>query len=75
MGTYNGEKSTLGRLISWFFVALLAIAALKLAFWVVGIVFGIGAVLLFRVAPILVAGWLVIQIIRYISRPRGYPDV
>ena len=74
MSTYNDEKSTLSKLITWFFVALFAIAALKLAFWVFGAALGIGALLLFKIGPILLVGWLVMKLIRYLSRPSGYPE-
>jgi len=74
MGTYNGEKTALGQLVTWFAVALLAIAALKLAFWAVGVALGVGMVLLFRVGPILLVGWLVIRIYRSLTRPRGYSE-
>ena len=70
MGTYdNGEKTLLGKLVTWFFVALLAIAALKLAFWVFGAALGFGMMLIFRLGPILLVGWLVMKLIRYFSRP------
>lgn len=74
MGCNNGERSLLGTLVSWFFVALLAIAALKLAFWVFGAALGIGAWLLFTVGPILLIGWLVVKLVRYLGRPRGFSD-
>ena len=66
------NASLLGTLISWFFVALLAIAALKLAFWVFGAALGIGTWLLFTVGPILLVGWLIVKIFRALSRPRDY---
>ena len=70
MATYeNGEKSLLGQLVTWFFIALLAIAALKLAFWVFGAALGLGMMLIFRLGPILLVGWLVMKLIRYFSRP------
>jgi hypothetical protein len=70
--TNDGERSLLGTMISWFFVALLAIAALKLAFWVFGAALGIGTWLLFTVGPILLVGWLIVKIFRALSRPRDY---
>ena len=70
--TNDGERSLLGTLISWFFVALLAMAALKLAFWVFGAALGIGTWLLFTVGPILLVGWLIVKIFRALSRPRDY---
>lgn len=67
--TYRDDRSLLGRLLTWFFVALLAIAALKLAFWVVGVALGIGTWILFTVGPILFVGWLVLKIVRRLGEP------
>ena len=69
MGTNNGEKTVLGQVVTWFFIALLAIAALKLAFWVFGAALGLGMMLIIRLGPILLVGWLVMKLIRYFSRP------
>lgn len=74
MATNDGERSLLGTLISWFLIALLAIAALKLAFWVFGAALGIGAWLIFTVGPILLVGWLVVKLVRWLGRPREYSD-
>ena len=74
MGSYDGERSLLSTLISWFLVALLAIAALKLAFWVFGAALGFGAWMLFTVGPILLIGWLVIKLVRWMGRPRTYSE-
>lgn len=74
MGCHDGERSLLGTLVSWLFVALLAIAALKLAFWVFGAALGLGTWLLFTLGPILLVGWLVVKLVRYLGRPRSYPD-
>ena len=74
MSTNDGERSLLGTLVSWFFVALLAIAALKLAFWVFGAALGIGTWLIFTVGPILLVGWLIVKIVRHLSRPRAYSE-
>lgn len=74
MATNDGERSLLGTLISWFFIALLAIAALKLAFWVFGAALGIGTWLLFTIGPILLVGWLVVKLVRWLGRPREYNE-
>lgn len=74
MSTYPNEKSLLSKLVTWFFVALLAIAALKMAFWVLGVVVGLGFHLLVTLGPILLIGWLVIRVYRALTRPRR-PDV
>lgn len=71
MSTYE-RKSLLSRLVTWFFVALLVIAALKLSFWVFGAALGMGAWLLFTFGPILLVGWLVVKLVRYLSRDNGY---
>lgn len=62
MSTYGNNGTLLGRMVTWFLVALLAIAALKLAFWVVGAAVGIGIWALFTIGPILFIGWLVMKI-------------
>lgn len=73
MSTYaNGNGTTLGKLVTWFFVALLAIAALKLAFWVVGAAVGIGFWLIFTIGPILLVGWLAMKAFRFLTRPKEY---
>lgn len=74
MSTYESNGTLLGRLVTWILVAILAIAALKLAFWVVGAVMGVGFWLLFTLGPILLVGWLVIKVLRYFTRDRtSYP--
>lgn len=75
MTTYNGDKSLLSKMITWFFVALLAIAALKLAFWVFGAALGLGAWLLFTFGPVLLVGWLVVKLYRAMTRPRTYDHI
>ena len=74
MAMNDGERSLLGTIVSWFFVALLAIAALKLAFWVFGAALGIGTWLLFTIGPILLVGWLIVKLVRFLGRPREYSD-
>jgi hypothetical protein len=68
MGTYDDNNSLLGTLLTWFLVAVLAIAVIKLSFWVLGVVIGVGTFLFFTVGPILLVGWLVIKMIRYFGR-------
>ena len=73
MGTYDRDKTLLGQVITWVLVALVALAVLKLAFWVVGVAFGLGAWLLFTIGPVLLVGWVVMKIIRSFNRPTRYP--
>jgi hypothetical protein len=72
MSTYDDNGSLLGRMVTWFLVALLAIAALKLAFWMIGAAVGIGFWLLFTVGPLLLLGWLIVKLFRMGSRSREY---
>jgi hypothetical protein len=65
----DSRDSLAGRLLTYFFIALLAIAALKLAFWVLGVALGIGYFLLVTVVPVLFVGWLVVKIFRFFTRP------
>jgi hypothetical protein len=68
MSTYGDSGITFGKIITWVLMALLAIAALKLAFWVVGAAVGLGFWLIFTIGPILLIGWLVIKMVRYVRR-------
>jgi archaellum biogenesis protein FlaJ (TadC family) len=67
MTSQNGD-SLLVTLLKWFLLAIVAVAAIKLSFWVLGVVFGIGGFLLFTVAPLVVAGWLVMKVVKMLRR-------
>ena len=71
----EGGRTTLGTLISWLLVALLAMAALKMAFWVVGAAVGLGFWLLFTVGPILLVGWLLVKLYQHFTRPDDSLDI
>ena len=58
------DDSPLGRLLTYFFLALLFIGALKLAFFVVGAALGIGVWMLFTIGPILLVGWILAKVFR-----------
>lgn len=75
MTMHEDGRSTLGTLLSWFLVALLAIAALKMALWVFGAALGMGTWLLFTVGPILLVGWLAVKLFRFFTRPAEYSDI
>lgn len=75
MTNYSSEKSVLGKLITWIVVAIVAIAALKLAFWAIGMMVGIGSFLLFTLGPIVLVGWLVMKLVRGLNgRPRDHVE-
>lgn len=75
MTMHEDCRSPLGTLLSWFLVALLAIAALKMALWVFGAALGIGTWVLFTVGPILLVGWLAVKLFRFFTRPAEYNDI
>jgi archaellum biogenesis protein FlaJ (TadC family) len=64
----NNGDSLLGTVLKWLLIAIVAVAALKLTFWVLGVVLTLGGFLLFTVAPLLVAGWLVMKVVRMLRR-------
>lgn len=72
MSTYGNNGSLLGRILTYIVIALLAIAAIKLAFWVFGAALGLGFFLLFTVGPILLVGWVIVKVYGFLMRPRGY---
>jgi hypothetical protein len=72
MSTYESTGSLVARLLTYFVVALIAIAALKLAFWVFGAALGFGMMLLFTIGPILLVGWIVMKVFRFFTGPTGY---
>lgn len=74
MTMHADGRSTLGTLLSWFLVALVAIAAFKMALWVFGAALGFGGWLLFTVGPILLVGWLAVKLFRFFTRPAEYND-
>jgi len=72
MSTYESNGSLVARLLTYFVVALIVIAALKLAFWVFGAALGLGIMLLFTVGPILLVGWIAVKLYGFFTRPTGY---
>jgi hypothetical protein len=66
--TMNGGSSWVDQLLTWVLIAVAAVAALKLAFWLVGILTGLFFFLLFTVVPLAVVGWLVVKLFRLFRR-------
>lgn len=58
------DDSPFGRLLTYFFLALLFVGALKLAFFVLGAAVGIGSFLIFTLGPILLVGWIIARVFR-----------
>jgi hypothetical protein len=65
----------IGTLLTFFAVGIVALVAISIVLAIVGTVFslafGIVGFLLFKVAPILLVGWLVLKVL---DRGRGKPD-
>ena len=55
------DKSLLKQILTWTVVGIVAVLALKLAFKVLGMAFGLVTFLLFTVGPILLVGWLAVK--------------
>jgi hypothetical protein len=72
MSTYDESGSWVGRVVTYVVIALLLIAAIKLAFWVFGAALGLGFFLLFTVGPILLVGWIAVKLFRMLTRSNGY---
>jgi apolipoprotein N-acyltransferase len=65
------EKNSFEQILKWVVVAILAIAALKIALTVLGIAFVLGGFLLFRVLPIVLVIWLAFKAIEWLRGERG----
>ncbi|HEV2146058.1 MAG TPA: hypothetical protein VGR37_01435 [Longimicrobiaceae bacterium] len=64
------ENNLLGTLLTWLAVGILAVVALKVVFFLLGVTMALVAIL-FRLLPILLAGMLVWMVIRWFSKDRG----
>jgi hypothetical protein len=49
------------RVIKWVLLAILAIVAINVAVWALGVAVGLTFFLLFRVAPVILVGWLIFK--------------
>lgn len=65
----------LGTLLTFFAVGLVALVAISIVLAVVGTVFslafGVAGFLLFKVAPILLVGWLALKLIDRVRKPNA----
>lgn len=59
----------LGSLLLLFGLGLAAVVAIGLMLAVLGLVFGTAAFLLFKVAPVLLVGWIVLKLVGRSRRP------
>ena len=59
----SDRKSTFENVIKWIVIAILAIVALKVVATILGIAFFIGGFLFFRVLPLVLLVWTVVQVL------------
>jgi hypothetical protein len=58
----------MSQVIKWVLLAILAIVALKVAFWALGVAIGLTFFLVFRVAPVILVGWLIFKAYELLTR-------
>jgi hypothetical protein len=68
MSTYGNESGVVGKIFTWFLIGVLAVVALKVGLAIAGFVIGIGFFALFTIGPILLIGWVVVKVLRYLTR-------
>ena len=68
----TSNTSWIRTVLTWTAVMILGLAALKLSLVVVGALTGLVFFLLFTVAPVVLAGWLFVKVLRYFTRGDGY---
>jgi hypothetical protein len=68
MSTYGNESGLLGKVVTWFVIGVVAIVALKVGLVVAGLVLRLGFIALFTLGPILLIGWVVVKVLRYLTR-------
>lgn len=60
--------SPLKTALTWAAAIVVAIVALRLLLWAIGVAWSIGAFLLFTIVPIVLVGWLTLKLIGYFRR-------
>lgn len=65
------ERSSFETIIRWTIVVILAVAALKVVFTVLGLAFVLGGFLLFRVLPLVLLVWIGFKAVEWLRGPRG----
>jgi ABC-type amino acid transport system permease subunit len=67
------DKSLLKTLLTWLVAGIVVVIALKVAFILLGVTMALVAIL-FRLLPILLAGWLAYLVIRWFRGNGSAPD-
>ena len=71
MNTFENQGITLGKVLTWIVIGIVAIIVIKLALSLAGFVIGLGFMALFTLGPIILIGWLILKVLRYFSRESG----
>jgi hypothetical protein len=69
----DNSSSLIGTLLTWLVVAVVAIVAIKVVFWLLGMAIGISVMLItlaVHLLPLVLLGWLVMKLFRGFSRSR-----
>ncbi|MQA90549.1 MAG: hypothetical protein GEU90_09980 [Gemmatimonas sp.] len=68
MSGYEKDGGLPGKLLTWLVVGVLAVVALKVGLVVGGFVLRLGFSALFTLGPIVLLGWVVWKVVRYMTR-------
>ncbi|HUE97377.1 MAG TPA: hypothetical protein VMN39_12005 [Longimicrobiaceae bacterium] len=75
MSDYTNGGSTVGTVLKWIIIGILAIVVIKVGLTITGLVIGFGFFALFTVGPILLIGWLVLKVLRSFSNRTDSPVI
>ncbi|HUE96119.1 MAG TPA: hypothetical protein VMN39_05640 [Longimicrobiaceae bacterium] len=68
MTEYGSGGSTLGRVVKWLVIGIVAIIALRVGLFLLGAAVKASFFILFTLGPLVLVGWLVMKFLRWISR-------
>lgn len=68
MSGYSGGESLLGKVLKWTVIGLVAIVASKVILLLLSAVVGAGMFVLFTLGPIALVGWLILKLLRHLTR-------
>ena len=75
MSDYTNGGSTVGSVVKWIIIGILAIVTIKVGLAIAGLVIGFGFFALFTLGPLLLIGWLVLKAIRIFSSRTDSPVI
>lgn len=68
MTEYGSRQSTLGRVVKWLVIGIVAIVAFRVGLFLLGAAVKASFFVLFTLGPIVLVGWLVWRMLRYLGR-------